>query len=298
MKKFYGTGVALVTPFLEDGSIDCASLEALVHHCVNDGVEYLVVLGTTAETATLSKQEKQLVAKTVVAANAKRVPLVVGIGGNHTQAVVDALQQLDLQGFDAILSVSPYYNRPTQEGIYQHFVKVATHSPLPIIIYNVPSRTASNIEAATVARLAKDCDQIIGIKEAKGDMVQTYDLIRHTPKDFLVISGDDITALASTLAGGAGVISVLGQALVSDFSEMIRLGLRREVDAAYSLQYKLMSVIDLIFEEGNPAGIKNLLEQLQIIKSSKVRLPLIAASPVLQDKIKSYLKANTLLNIA
>ena len=206
MKSFIGTGVALVTPFKQDLSIDIAALERIVQHNIDGGVEYLVVLGTTAETATLSKEEQSLVKETVIKVNNGKLPLVLGVGGNHTAEVVNQLNEENLKGFDAILSVSPYYNKPTQEGIYQHFKMIAENSPLPIIVYNVPGRTASNMLPSTVVRLANDFKNIIGIKEAAGDVVQAMELIRTTPNDFLVISGDDIITLPMVLAGGAGVI--------------------------------------------------------------------------------------------
>src|SRR5690606_4844392 len=212
--------------------VDTEALKRIVEHNIKGGVEYLVVLGTTAETATLTHEEQKLVKKTVIETNAGRVPLVLGVGSNNTQQVLDSLTEENLKGFDAILSVSPYYNKPTQEGIYQHFKAIAQKSPLPIIIYNVPGRTSSNMLPATVLRLAKDFKNIIGIKEASGNLVQAMEIIKQKPKDFLVISGDDIITLPMVLAGGAGVISVIGEAYPKAFSDMVRLGLRRKVDEA------------------------------------------------------------------
>lgn len=287
MKKFYGTGVALVTPFKNDFSIDFDGLERVVNHCIEGGVEYLVVLGTTAESATLSIEEKQQVIDKIVSVNNGQLPLVLGVGGNNTQQIVSELKSQNLSTFDAILSVSPYYNKPTQEGIYQHFKAVAEASPKPIILYNVPGRTSSNMLPKTVVRLANDFKNIIGIKEAAGDLVQAMQLIKETPEDFLVISGDDMITLPMVLAGGAGVISVIGEGFPKEFSEMVRLGLNREVDIAYKLHYKLAPAIDMIFAEGNPAGIKAVFESLTICNAT-VRLPLVEASKELKQQINAY----------
>jgi len=288
MKSLIGTGVALITPFHPDGSVDVEGLERVVDFQIDNGIEYLVVLGTTAESVTLSKKEKQLVIDTVIHKNQGRLPLVLGVGGNNTQEVIEELHNRDLSAFEAILSVSPMYNKPTQEGIYQHFAAIAKASPKPIILYNVPGRTASNMLPETVIRLANDFDSIIAIKEAAGDIVQAMRLIDGCPKDFLVISGDDMIALPMVLAGGAGVISVIGEGLPKEFSEMIRLGLRREVDAAYALHYRIAPSIDYIFAEGNPAGIKEIFRELGIC-GSYVRLPLVNVSDGLRLKIKNFL---------
>ena len=290
MNQFLGTGVALITPFTQDGAVDTVALENIVNFVIENGVDYLVVLGTTAETATLSKEEKELVKNTITKANNARVPEVLGVGGNNTAAVVSELKGLDLSNYDAILSVSPYYNKPTQEGIYQHFKAVSEASEKPIILYNVPGRTSSNMTPETVVRLAKDFENIIAIKEAAGDMVQAMKLIQHKPKDFLVISGDDMIALPMTLAGGAGVISVIGEGLPKEFSTMIRLGLEGKTAEAYAIHYQVMDAIDYIFEEGNPAGIKALFNELDLCEPT-VRLPLIAASSQLQEKLKNYLRS-------
>jgi len=290
MDGLYGTGVALVTPFNDDLSIDRAALQRIVNYCIDGGIDYLVVLGTTAESATLSKSEKQLVMDIVVEANADRVPLVVGVGGNNTQAVVSELQQLDLRNFDAILSVSPYYNKPTQEGIYQHFSAIAKATTLPIILYNVPGRTGSNMVPQTVLRLAA-LENVVAIKEASGDLVQIMQIIKDKPKDFLVISGDDFTALPTVLGGGAGVISVLGQGLPSFFSTMIALGLQGKPEEAYALHNTLLPGMHLIFKEGNPAGIKAIFETLGIAHAG-VRLPLIEASAVLKSELDVFTKSH------
>jgi 4-hydroxy-tetrahydrodipicolinate synthase len=289
MDKLVGTGVALITPFKSDLSIDTVALTNIVNHCINGGVNYLVVLGTTAETATLTEVEKKLVIVTVVDANAGRLPLVLGIGGNNTAAVIDMIKNQDITDFDAILSVSPYYNKPTQEGIYRHFMAIAENSPLPIIIYNVPGRTGSNVLPKTVIRLAEDAKNIIAVKEASGNMTQIMQLIKEKPKDFMVISGDDMTALPTVLAGGSGVISVLGQGLPTEFSNMIQFGLSSGVNAAFKLQYSLQEGIDLIFEEGNPAGIKSVFEALGL-STAVVRLPLVEATNNLKSRIQEFIK--------
>jgi len=287
MKELFGTGVALVTPFNEDKSVDFEGLKRLVKFQIDNGVNYLVVLGTTGEPATLTSEEKEQVKAVIIEANNGRLPLVIGIGGNNTMAVVNEVRTADLSAFSAILSVSPYYNKPTQEGIYQHFKAISEASPLPIIVYNVPGRTAKNVEAKTIIRLAQDFKNIVAVKEAAGDIVQAMRLIQHKPKDFMVISGDDMIALPIVLAGGAGVISVIGQGLPKDFSEMIQQGLKGNVENANTLHYKVMDCIDLIFEEGNPAGIKALLKSLDIC-SENVRLPLVNASDDLRQKITNF----------
>ncbi len=287
MKSLIGTGVALVTPFKKDFSVDTDALKRIVRYNIDGGVEYLVVLGTTAESATLSKEEKELVIQTVITENAGALPLVLGVGGNNTQEVVNELKTRDLSFFDAILSVSPYYNKPTQEGIYQHFKMIAQNSPIPVILYNVPGRTASNMLPQTVLRLANDFKNIIGIKEAAGDIVQAMKLIQSKPKDFLVISGDDMVTLPMVLAGGSGVISVIGEGFPKEFSEMVRLGLQRKVDEAYALHYKLAESIDMIFEQGNPAGIKEVFKHLGLSENA-VRLPLVNVNQDLSDRLKTF----------
>ncbi len=285
-----GTGVALVTPFRKDLSVDVDALEQIVEFNIQGGVDYLVALGTTAETATLSKTEKQLVVDVVVRTNAGRLPLVLGVGGNNTMELVEELRSLDLSDFDAILSVSPYYSKPTQEGIYQHFKALAEASPVPIVLYNVPSRTGSNMLPETTLRLAYDFPKIIAIKEACGDLVQIEKIIKNKPKDFLVISGDDATALPTVLAGGAGVISVLGQGVPALFSKMIKMGLESNAKEAYEIHHKLSSLMSLIFEEGNPAGIKSVFEEKGLCRAV-VRLPLVQATASLKDKISISLKS-------
>jgi len=289
MKELIGTGVALITPFKSDFSVDVEGLKKVVDFNIENGIDYLVVLGTTAESATLSKEEKQLVIDSIVSTNKGRLPLVLGIGGNNTQEVIEEMKSRDLSAFTAILSVSPYYNKPTQEGIYQHFAAIAKASPLPIILYNVPGRTASNMLPETVIRLANDFEKIVAIKEAAGDIVQAMRLISGCPKDFLVISGDDMITLPMILAGGAGVISVIGEGFPKEFSKMVKLGLDKKADEAYKIHYKIAPAIDYIFAEGNPAGIKAVFKSLGICGDA-VRLPLVGVSDGLMTKIDSFTK--------
>lgn len=289
MQSLIGTGVALITPFKEDLSIDREALMKIVNFLIDNGIDYLVVLGTTSENVTLSETEKELVIKTVIEANKGRLPLVLGVGGNNTSKVVEELKTRDLSPFKAVLSVAPYYNKPVQEGIYQHFKAVAEVSPLPIILYNVPSRTGVNMSPATIFRLANDFKNIVGVKEASGDMIQAMQILKDKPKDFLVISGDDMVALPMVLAGGAGVMSVIGQGFPKEFSEMIRLGLNRKVDEAFQIQYQIADCIDMIFEQGNPAGIKKVLHSLGYSENN-LRLPLVKVDDSLGQRIDSFVK--------
>jgi 4-hydroxy-tetrahydrodipicolinate synthase len=289
MQSLIGTGVALVTPFKKDFSVDVEALKRIVNFQIENGINYLVVLGTTAESATLNQDEKELVIQTVIEANNGRLPLVLGVGGNNTQKVVEELKARDFSKFTAILSVSPYYNKPTQEGIYQHFKAVAEASPIPVILYNVPGRTASNMLPSTVIRLANDFENVVAIKEAAGDIVQAMKLIENKPKDFLVISGDDMVTLPMVLAGGSGVISVIGEGFPKEFSEMVRLGLERKVDEAYKLHYLLAESIDMIFEQGNPGGIKEVFKSLGLCENT-VRLPLVNVNDDLANRINQFVK--------
>jgi len=287
MQSLIGTGVALITPFKKDYSVDVDALKAIVNFQIDNGIDYLVVLGTTAETATLSKVEKELVIKTIVDANDKRLPLVLGVGSNNTQEVVEELKSRDLSDFVAILSVSPYYNKPTQEGIYQHFKAIAEVSPLPVILYNVPGRTSSNVLPSTILRLANDFKNIVAVKEAAGDIVQAMKLIQNAPKDFLVISGDDMITLPMVLAGGSGVISVIAEGFPKQFSEMVHLGLNKRVEEAYKLHYLLADSIDMIFEQGNPAGIKEVFKSLGLSENT-VRLPLVNVNEDLANRLSNF----------
>ncbi|ALJ06613.1 4-hydroxy-tetrahydrodipicolinate synthase [Pseudalgibacter alginicilyticus] len=288
--KFLGTGVALVTPFKSDLTIDRDALINIVNFNIDNGTDYLVICGTTGESATLTKQEKIDVVKIISETNNGRLPLVLGIGGNNTTQVIEEIKTTDLNNIDAILSVSPYYSKPTQEGIYQHFKAISEASPVDIILYNVPGRTSKNIEVETTLRLANDFKNIVGVKEAGNNVSQYLELIKNKPEDFLIISGDDDLALGIVLAGGAGVISVIGQAFPKAFSDMIRLGLKGDAKTAYSIHFKLMDVIGYIFEENNPSGIKAVFEALNLSQDT-VRLPLVPATNQLKSKINSFVKA-------
>ena len=288
MKELIGTGVALITPFTKDKEIDLDALERLVNYQIDNGIDYLVVLGTTGESTTLSKVEKEVVRNKVVEINDGRLPLVVGVGGNNTEALVDELSSIDYSNFNAILSVTPYYNKPTQHGIYEHFKAVAMASPLPVILYNVLPRTGSNIEPSTVLRLASEFENIVAIKEASGSFEQALEILRSKPKEFMVISGEDMTALSLTLAGGSGAISVFGQGMPKEFSSCIQNGLLGRPKEGFDTFYRVMPCVDLIFEEGNPAGIKALLTKLGIC-GLDVRLPLVNASDGLQEKINNFI---------
>ncbi|KJD34571.1 dihydrodipicolinate synthase [Tamlana nanhaiensis] len=287
--KFLGTGVALVTPFNSDLSINHDALANIVNYNIENGVEYLVICGTTGESVTITKEEKKAVVATVAKANNGRVPMVLGIGGNNTMQVIEEIKTTDLSSIDAILSVSPYYSKPTQEGVYQHFKAIAEACPIDIILYNVPGRTSKNMEPETTIRLANDFKNVIAVKEAGNNVAQYLTLIKSKPEDFLIISGDDDLALGIVLAGGAGVISVIGQGFPKEFSEMIRLGLAGNAKDAYKLHFKLMDVIGYIFEENNPAGIKAVFEALNLCEST-VRLPLVPASNALKSKIADFVK--------
>ena len=290
MKTLQGTGVALVTPFNKEGGVDVPALERLVHTQVENGIDYLVVLGTTAETPTLSTEEKELVKMTVKKANKGRLPMVLGVGGNNTQTIVEQVREVSSEDYTAILSVTPYYNKPSQEGLYQHYKAVAEATELPILLYNVPSRTGVNMDYRTTLRLAKEVPTIIGIKEASGNIVQIMHLLRGRKENFLVISGDDATALPTVLLGGDGTISVLGQALPERYSRMIRQGLEGNYKEANAIQYQLLEAMELIFKEGNPVGIKALLSLLGVINTLEVRLPLVSATEGLQRELKAYLE--------
>jgi 4-hydroxy-tetrahydrodipicolinate synthase len=285
-KKLFGTGVALVTPFDEEGSVDYAALKKLLKHTAK-GVDYYVVMGTTGESVTLSKEEKQTILKFVIANNKKKLPIVYGIGGHNTQAVIDEIRSTDLGGVDALLSVSPYYNKPSQEGIYQHFIAVANASPLPIILYNVPGRTASNLTPETTLRLSKH-DSIIGIKEASGNLEQCMNIVKGKPSDFLLISGDDMLTLPMYAIGGVGVISVLANAYPLIFKKVKENCSIGNYKKAQKELYKLLEINAPMYEEGNPVGVKYVLKQMGI-GNGNVLLPLVNASTSLQKKIDKLL---------
>lgn len=283
-KHLKGTGVAIVTPFDKKGNIDKEALTAIVKHLHTGKVEYIVVLGTTGETATLSNEEKDLVINTVIKANGNKLPLVVGIGGNNTAEVINTIKNTDLKSFEAILSVAPYYNKPNQEGYYQHFKAVSQSTKKDIILYNVPGRTGSNVTWETQVRIAKNCKNIVATKEASGSIEQIMKVIKNKPSDFMVISGDDNLTLPVIAAGGVGVISVVAQALPKDYSNMVRLCLKGDFENAQKLHYKMMDITDQLFVDGNPGGIKFALSELKKCKSY-VRLPLCEPN----DKVKETL---------
>jgi len=290
MKQFLtGTGVAIVTPFTKSGDVDTKALEKVVLHLHRGGIEYIVVMGTTGESVTLSKEEKQLVINTVIKTNKGKLPLVLGIGGNHTAEVVKTLKSTNLKGFSAILSVAPYYNKPNQQGYYEHYKAVAKASSLPVILYNVPGRTGSNVTWETQVKIARDFKNIVATKEASGNMEQIMKVIKNKPKDFMVISGDDNLTLPVIACGGAGVISVVANAFPKDFSDMVRAALKHELLKAQKLHYKLVDITDQLFADGNPGGIKYALSRLHITEPY-VRLPLCEPNNDVKEKLKNLIK--------
>jgi len=287
--KLKGTGVAVVTPLKKDGSLDLASFSKVIEHIVRGKCEYLVVLGTTGESVTLSKQEKETVFRHAVEVVNKRVPVVIGIGGNNTAEIVHQLETGWLVGADAVLSVSPYYNKPSQRGIYEHYRVVAEASPLPVILYNVPGRTSSNMTADTTLKLAHDFKNIVAMKEASGNFEQIMTIINHRPKDFLLISGDDLITLPIMACGGDGVISVLANACPRDFSQMVRLCLAGKFSEARKLHYKLMRLTQLLFADGSPGGVKIALEALKLCQAN-LRQPLWPVNDELKKQIVAEMK--------
>jgi 4-hydroxy-tetrahydrodipicolinate synthase len=288
--SFRGTGVALVTPFHSDGSIDFASLSKLIDHVIHNGVDYLVALGTTAETPTLSKDEKKQVLAHVVQHNAGRVPVVCGMGGNNTAEVLSLIAEYDWTGVSGILSVSPYYNKPTQEGIYQHFKAIAQACPLPIILYNVPGRTSGNILPATAVRLANEFNHIVAIKEASGNMKQCMEYVQTAPAHFAILSGDDDLIVPQAAIGFSGVISVAANCFTKDFTTMVKAALEGDFNTAKALHYKLLKGIDLLFAEGNPAGVKCVLQEMNICGDS-LRLPLVKVSGSTNQAIQAFVQS-------
>ena len=286
--KFIGTGVALITPFNSDFSVDYSSLEKLVEYNILNGIDYLVINGTTAESPTINSFERDKIINTVVNVNNNRVPLVLGMGGNDTLTLVKEINSLNLQDISAILSVSPYYNKPTQEGIYEHYTYLAKNISKPIIMYNVPGRTSRNMVPNTILRLANEFESIIGVKEAGGDINQYLELIKNKPDNFLIISGDDDLALSSVISGGHGVISVIAQAFPKMFSKMINDALNNKHSIAKSTNDDLFKIISLIFKENNPAGIKYVLNKLNLC-NDVLRLPLLSVSRDLRNQINKEL---------
>jgi len=285
MRKLKGTGVAIVTPFKNDSSIDFAAFGRVVNHVINGGVNYIVVMGTTGESVTLTKDEKKAIICYILEAIDNRVPLVVGIGGNNTQEIINQVRSLDLSGVDAILSVAPYYNKPNQRGIFQHFKAIATWSPIPVVIYNVPGRTGCNISADTCLQLARECENIIGVKEASGNLEQIMKIIKDKPENFSVISGDDMTALPVIAAGGSGLISVLANAFPAQWSEMVSQCLKSNFKAAREIQFRFLEMIELLFIDGSPAGVKAMLNIMNLCQNN-LRLPLVPVSRTIYSRIE------------
>lgn len=283
-----GMGIALVTPFRADGSVDYEALVKLVEYQVQNGTDYLVVLGTTAETPTLTETEKAEIKRLVVTQVRRRVPVVLGVGGNCTRAVVDTLRQADLQDVDAILSVVPYYNKPSQEGIFRHYEAIAEATTRPVILYNVPGRTGTNMTAETTLRLARTFRNIVAVKEASGNIKQMNDIIKNKPADFQVISGDDGITYPLIALGAVGVISVIGNAFPREFSRMVRLALEGDYDNARVIHSRFMELFDLLFVDGNPAGVKSMLNMMGFIEN-RLRLPLVPTRLTTYEKIREIL---------
>jgi 4-hydroxy-tetrahydrodipicolinate synthase len=290
MKKFKGTGVAVITPFKNDLSIDFAAMGRIIEHVITGGVNYVVLLGTTGEASTLNNDEKSALTSFTVEAIGKRVPLVLGIGGNNTSDVVSYIRNSDLEGVDAILSVAPYYNKPCQKGLFQHFRQVALASPVPVILYNVPSRTASNILPETCLELARSCDNIIGIKESSGNYENIMKIMRDKPDSFLVIAGNDIDVLTMAVLGGSGVISVLANAYPAECSETVQHALKNNFKTAREIQFKFMEIMELLFAEGNPGGIKAIMSNMNLCQNT-LRLPLVPVSRSMQTRIAKAMEA-------
>ena len=287
--KFRGLGIALITPFQADGSIDFDALDRLVEYQIKGGADFLCIMGTTAETPTLSREEKRLLKERLVGRVAGRVPLLMGCGGNNTAAILDELQNEDWKGIDGVLSVCPYYNKPSQEGLYQHFAAIAKASPVPVVLYNVPGRTGVNMKAETTLRLAREFENIVAIKEASGNITQMDDIIKDKPQHFDVISGDDGITFPLITLGAVGVISVIGNALPSEFSRMVRLALRGEYSTSLTIHHKFTELFKLLFVDGNPAGVKAMLSEMGMIQNV-LRLPLVPTRLTTMEKISQIVK--------
>jgi 4-hydroxy-tetrahydrodipicolinate synthase len=285
MKKFRGTGVAIVTPFKNDSSIDFAALGRVVNHVIKGGVNYIVAMGTTGESVTLTKDEKKALVCYIKEAIDTRVPLVVGIGGNNTQEIINQVRNTDLDGVDGILSVAPYYNKPNQRGLFQHFKAIATSSPVPVILYNVPGRTCSNISAETCLQLAHECDNIVAIKEASGNMEQVMNIVKGKPENFLVISGNDMDTIPVIALGGSGVISVLANVFPAQTNEIVANSMKMNFKAAREVQFRFMEMIELLFIDGNPAGAKAMLNMMNLCHNN-LRLPLVPVSKPVYTRIQ------------
>jgi 4-hydroxy-tetrahydrodipicolinate synthase len=285
MNQLKGLGVAMITPFKKDLTIDIPALKKLTDHLCDNGADYLVVMGTTGETPTLDKEDRKLIIETILATNGGRKPVVLGVGGNNTHELCLQLDRLDTSGITALLSVAPYYNKPTQNGYFEHYKALSEHSKLPIILYNVPGRTGSNMIADTTLRIAFDCRNVIGVKEASGNLDQIMGIIKDKPKDFMVISGDDSITLPLMAAGADGVISVVGNAFPKEFSDMVKHAMKGELTEARAIHYRLLEIIQLLFIEGNPAGIKEVLSHLDIC-DNYLRLPLTPVSQLISERMR------------
>lgn len=286
---FKGLGIALVTPFKQDGTIDYDALKRLVEYQTDNGADFLCILGTTSEAPCLDREEKEEIKRFVVDLNRGRLPILMGCGGNNTRAVIQELKSIDLQGIDGILSVCPYYNKPSQEGLYQHFRQIAENSALPLVLYNVPGRTGINMQAETTVRLANDCANIIAIKEAAGSLEQVDEIIKNKPEHFEVLSGDDALAFPMIASGASGVISVIGNALPKEFSRMIRLEFNGEYEPARKIHHRFTELYSLLFVDGNPAGVKALLHEMGFIEN-ELRLPLVPTRVATVQKMAAILK--------
>ena len=286
---FKGLGIALVTPFTADGAVDYAALKRLVQFQLDNGADFLCILATTGETPTLTAEEKTNIKNLVVELNHGRVPILMGCGGNNTAAVVDELRNGDWRGIDGVLSVCPYYNKPSQEGLYQHFKAIANATKLPVVLYNVPGRTGINMKPETTVRLARDCQNIVGIKEASGSLEQVDEILKNAPRDFAVISGDDALTYPMVACGAVGVISVIGNALPKEFSKMLRLEFNNEFAAARKIHHKFTDLFSLLFVDGNPAGVKAMLSEMGFI-DNVLRLPLVPTRLTTKQRISEILK--------
>jgi 4-hydroxy-tetrahydrodipicolinate synthase len=289
MKKFRGTGVAIVTPFKNDSSIDFSALGRVLNHVIKGGVNYVVAMGTTGEASTLTRDEKQAVISSVMETVDKRVPVVIGIGGNNTSEVIHSIREMELEGVDGILSVTPYYNKPSQRGIFQHFKAIANSTQLPVIIYNVPSRTSINITSDTCLEIAHECENIVAVKEASGDIAQIMRIVKGKPDNFLVISGDDAMTLPVISAGGAGVISVLANVFPAECSELVNNALKYNFKVAREIHFRFLEAIDLLFADGNPSGAKAFLNSMNICQNI-VRLPLVPVNKTVNTRIQKFLE--------
>lgn len=289
MKKLKGTGVAIITPFKSDLSIDFAAFGRVVNHVISGGINYIVVLGTTGESVTLTKDEKKAIICYILEAIDNRVPLVVGVGGNNTQEIINQVRNLDLTGVEAILSVAPYYNKPNQRGLFQHFKAIATWSPVPVIVYNVPGRTGINISADTCLQLANECENIVGVKEASGNFEQIMKILKDKPENFSVISGDDLNTLPIIAVGGAGVISVLANAFPAQWSEMVSHCLKSNFKTAREIHFRFFEMLELLFIDGSPAGVKAMLNILNLCQNN-LRLPLVPVSRTIYSRIQKAIE--------